>query len=652
MNSQNKQWYYLDKKHETFGVLDVDELHDLHKRKVITDKSYIWREGFDDWKRFKDVQSDYLIEQYNIENSSVNTQAIHLQNTSNDSFVQSENIAPKINYKAPYKVVWVSEEHRNNVTHLTQKIKVTIAEQRKLESFRISPTKPDGLIIGTGEADFTKGNVPYEFTYKEKTFQLIDVPGIEGDEGKYEHLVKQAIEKAHLVIYVNGTNKKPEEITARKIKNYINQYATIYAICNVRGKADSYEFEEDQESLFKTHGDIDNVLNQTVTVLNQTVGHEFIEGSQCIQGLLAFSALAFDQGKGATTISLSRKDLIKSQKAYKYDFKSLEKMKNFSQVNMLEDKIISKFSTFELDIIESNKRKIVRKIEETTKIIQQQLNNHIQLQNKIKIELDAGRDSINRASSDFESMLTNKCGNAVGNAFSNMVEDGCTVIEKYFGDKDTISSSIQSIVKDESSILHKQLEKIKKDTNKAFLNNINETIRKLGKNIEQVQLNFDLEQEEEDLKINFDISGSSSTFEFNSMAKGLMDIGGAAALGASIGMVFPVVGNIAGALLGGVFEILRKLWNAIFSNKEKEIKKAQSNYRSNVNSSKQSFNYEVNRSLNEMLGSIRQDIDKTVISKMYDEYEKMRDVERILTSQIQKLLTLENKIKSKDYGTI
>ena len=40
----------------------------------------------------------------------------------------------------------------------------------------------DGLIIGTGEADFTKDNVFYSLTYKDKPFSLVDVPGIEGDE--------------------------------------------------------------------------------------------------------------------------------------------------------------------------------------------------------------------------------------------------------------------------------------------------------------------------------------------------------------------------------------------------------------------------------------------------------------------------------------
>ncbi|MDO8448569.1 MAG: hypothetical protein Q7T10_07155 [Rhodoferax sp.] len=40
-------------------------------------------------------------------------------------------------------------------------------------------------------------NTLYTLNYTEKTFQLIDVPGIEGDERKYAHMVREA-NAAHL----------------------------------------------------------------------------------------------------------------------------------------------------------------------------------------------------------------------------------------------------------------------------------------------------------------------------------------------------------------------------------------------------------------------------------------------------------------------
>ena len=45
-------------------------------------------------------------------------------------------------------------------------------------------------------------------------------------------------------------------------------------------------------------------------------------------------------------------------------------------------------------------------------------------------------------------------------------------------------------------------------------------------------------------------------------------------------------------------------------------------------------------------------MDVNIIEKIYIEYEKMRDIERILNEQVNKLSNLSNQIKGKGYGTI
>lgn len=653
---KNDQWYYLDKKHQILGAYNSNELLELYQRKIITDRSYVWKDGFNDWKRFEDIHSSFsLFSKKNVAKTSVINKVSAGQLLDHKSVVDQVLDTPvtrvqRIDYTTPYQVVWLSEQHKQYVNILTEKLIQNLALQKRLESFRLSPNKPDGLIIGTGKADFTTDNIPYEFTYQNKTFQLLDVPGIEGDEGKYEHLVKQAIEKAHLVIYVNGTNKKPEEQTTRKIKSYINQYAKIYAICNVRGKADSYEFEEDQVALTKTHKDISDVLDQTLTVLNQNIGQDLIEGGQCIQGLLAFSALAYDQNKKETTISSSRKDLIKSQNSYMRDFSSLEKMKSFSQVNELEEKIVSKFASFEKDIIESNKHKIVRKIEDIREVIQEELDKHLAFQTKIKKELDVGVESINRLLNDFENNLSNKSSNAISSTFLNIADNGCNVIEVYLiKNKDYIQIGIEEIVDNESKALSSNLEKIKDHAYQDFKNGLKEIIKRLGKNIEQVQSNFELEHSK---KIKFSTEFSNdSMFDVQSLGKGLMEIGSMAAIGAGIGTFFPIIGNIVGGIVGGIAGLLKAVWDFMSSDKSK-INKAQSKFRTNINSVQSDFKFQVRSSVNQMVTEVRKNTEQSVIEKIYIEYNKIEDVDRILTTQINNLSTLSNQIKSKGYGTI
>lgn len=65
---------------------------------------------------------------------------------------------------------------------------------------------------------------------------MIDVPGIEGDEGKYAHMVRQAVAKAHLVFYVNGTSKKPEG-NGGKIRAYLRRGTQVCPLVNVRSGA-------------------------------------------------------------------------------------------------------------------------------------------------------------------------------------------------------------------------------------------------------------------------------------------------------------------------------------------------------------------------------------------------------------------------------
>ena len=92
-----------------------------------------------------------------------------------------------------------------------------------IETFRIlfdpNRKKEDGLIVGDGQHDFTKTYSEYKLSINGKPFTLIDVPGIEGKEEDFRDVIKTALHKAHIVFYINGHNKKPDEGTAKKIKD-------------------------------------------------------------------------------------------------------------------------------------------------------------------------------------------------------------------------------------------------------------------------------------------------------------------------------------------------------------------------------------------------------------------------------------------------
>ncbi len=104
------------------------------------------------------------------------------------------------------------------------------------------------------------------------------------------------------MVYVNGTNKKPEATTARKIKSYLKYGTQVYPLINVRGYSEAYQFDEDRILNLKQQGRTIIFLCQTVGVLASVLGPDVLLNGNCVQGLLAFSALAYDDNTQSTTI--------------------------------------------------------------------------------------------------------------------------------------------------------------------------------------------------------------------------------------------------------------------------------------------------------------------------------------------------------------
>lgn len=48
-------WYYLDAAHKQFGPVTRSKLDELREESVLSEKSYVWREGLKEWTRLKDL---------------------------------------------------------------------------------------------------------------------------------------------------------------------------------------------------------------------------------------------------------------------------------------------------------------------------------------------------------------------------------------------------------------------------------------------------------------------------------------------------------------------------------------------------------------------------------------------------------------------
>ncbi len=110
----------------------------------------------------------------------------------------------KINQQERFKRLYADVKNPNYVKNYRG------SEHAELEKLQ------DGAIIGDGRSDFTLETRSYTLKHGNKTFTLLDVPGIEGDEKKVKEQISDATRKAHAIFYVTKTPAPPQKGEEKK----------------------------------------------------------------------------------------------------------------------------------------------------------------------------------------------------------------------------------------------------------------------------------------------------------------------------------------------------------------------------------------------------------------------------------------------------
>lgn len=509
----------------------------------------------------------------------------------------------------------------------------------------------DGRIIGTGEADFTKENTCYTLNYKGRVFQLVDVPGIEGDESKYAHVVREAVAKAHLVIYVNGTNKKPEKATAEKISSYLRHGTQVFPLVNVRGNADAYEFEEDRESL-SNHAGGGAVLKQTMDVLESVLDKDVLLTGHSVHGLLAFSSLALDSASGKTTIYPSReKDLVIQQRNYLKYFKSARAMLEFSQIASLAKVLQVKQATFKEDIVESNKAKVQSLLVENIKILYLMLEEHQEFIARVKPEFEKCREAIDGAVASFERLITEARKNLWRNFFARLTEKADAIVEDNFGEEDRISVKLKRTFQSDLQSMQPLLQKQAEREIQVLQESIDQTMKRLIQDVQCIEFQQRIVFAESGQNISYYTPELDMKLSLKEWGVFALNIGSYALAGAGLGSAFPVIGNMIGGILGGLgglFSAVVGLW----SNKGKRIREAQMKVQERIDEMCEKAIGGVSDELSSLMENVRAEIDQTVFVQIDDIYASLSRPLDVIQRQIAILTNVKNKIEGMPYGKI
>lgn len=263
----------------------------------------------------------------------------------------------KINQQERFKRLYANMKNPNYVKNYRG------SEHAELEKLQ------DGAIIGDGRSDFTLETKSYTLKHGNKTFTLLDVPGIEGDEKKVKQEISDATRKAHAIFYVTKKPIPPQkgeegkEGTIEKIQKQLDSQTEVWTIFNKpinnpRAFKDGLIDENEKESLKILNKEMKNILGK------HYMGHQIVSAQMAFYGLSSALLPESDFYKNKQKFL----DFFKAEELllYKCHFKPLAE---FIAEELLENS--------HAKIIESNCNKALKAIEKLQEAIKTTIDRQI-----------------------------------------------------------------------------------------------------------------------------------------------------------------------------------------------------------------------------------------------------------------------------------
>ncbi len=409
----------------------------------------------------------------------------------------------------------------------------------------------DGAIIGDGRSDFTLETKSYTLKHNNKTFTLLDVPGIEGDEKKVIQQISNATQKAHAIFYVTKKPTPPQKGeegkrgTIEKIQKQLDSQTEVWTIFNKpinnpRAFKDGLIDGSEKESLKILNKEMKNILGK------------HYEGHQIVSAQMAFY--------GLSSALLPETDFYKNKQKFLEIFKAEELLlkSHFKQLGgFIAGELLENSRK---KIIESNCNKALKVIEKLQKAIvttiDRQINPTIKELKNAQLEtcdnLDYSRDK-------FVSNLRKSAFDAIERFKSDFREKMHAHI-----DDDIENDELKTMFKHE---LQKGIEKLRENI-KQRSNECKESfIEEIKKDIEQ------FEERIKDSLIMLDRINIDSGFDFSfNIDSGINKIGLFASIGGlALLLAAPVLGEFAlfGGLVLGAIGIVRSVWGFFDSDYKK-----------------------------------------------------------------------------------
>lgn len=438
------------------------------------------------------------------------------------------------------------KELDSNLNRKFEDIKQVIQNRKRLDTIKFQITY-DGEIIGTGRLDYTQTSKAFFIKINNELVKIIDVPGIEGDERKYEEEIKNAVSKSHCVFYVTSSNKTLESGTLSKVKKYIKDQADVFAIMNLR--LNSYKEEYYNLSFDEIYKNKLDAIDSISCQFRQELKGNFINiiAINGHWGFLSLSKYLKQEG--------DKKKMVSDKKKLLNVFQNDSVVYTKSNFEIFENKICETLNQKESKIRKINILKINTLIEKLKEDLQDNLNMYFSTDFLEDIEEQAvvSKKEVNSIYKDFLTNLDNLRKRLVNDFILKSFEAIDTFVQSNDINENVYNIGIKRILNEQSKLLQENLESSLKDSNEEVNNQINKSLIKFLDRLDTLsQRNISFYNPNLDFKFDFLKS------DLSKICGVLFSVGGLVSAGASIGAFFgtaipiPIIGTVSGAVFGAV----------------------------------------------------------------------------------------------------
>lgn len=491
----------------------------------------------------------------------------------------------------------------------------------------------DGKIIGTGRADYTQESTVYDLSIDGKTFSLIDIPGIEGDERRFEDIIKSSLDKSHTIFYVNGSGKKIEKATLEKIKNYMHDGTSVYAIFNVHCKPKKERIPDIDKTYSEELADVykqsREITQQTESELKSFLGDNY-KGSISVNGLLAFCGLAFNPNGSTSIVYDKDKSLRSDQKKYVKEYNgNCAAMLEDSHFSEIQKIIFDKVDGFDDYIYSENIKKLKNRLFEMIEKISKLKEEETRKINGFIGIYDDFKSNCYSAKEDYIQSLRHIGHHAASDAFSDVKKDLFNMIEQDRGK--TKPQKIQQcfderkneIINNIQVSLNGRMVQLQKN----YEENIEDAVKRMIKDFDRERTKFKISLSTVSVSID---DSFADAFKYS-----LKSFGGDALRVISLAASGFLVGNVLGAFVGAVLGILGSVWN-FFASEATRINRAKEKLQDAIDDQIDLVDNEVRR-------QIRNLNFENKINESYEQIRSQADRQKKMLNNVNEII---NKVES------